>query len=306
MNTLQELAAPSRFEAAPSGGVIYMIYGKKHNAHLIVSFHSLRNHWDGPVAILAGDEEGEKVAELLKAVDPAKNTIVQPFKRYQSSEVGRGAGYLTKTMMIDLSPFMRTVFLDADTIVVGDISPLFPFGNGCEMVFTQFADWTTLHRHIRKRLQSWGDVVPDQVAVQRAYAYPALNTGVLGFSKTSMGFARDWSDTTRRRVSFICDEIGAQLCFLNHPHKVLRDEFNASPVYSWKWLEGDVEHWEKTGQFEKARIIHGHGNKLVKRPQGRRIMTPHLQPLWELNVCNVREYAKANRQWRQHYLPLLS
>ena len=310
MNELQKLAGLPRpvidHGAKEEYGVIYMIYGRKHSAHLIASFMSLRSQWRGRVCFLCGDEQGLEVAEKLIALDKFENSFVQKFERYKRKDYGRGTGYLTKTMMIDLSPFEYTVFLDADTIVTGSLTHMFPEVGGSEVVLTQFADWTTQQRHIRKRLKSWEKSSPNEYTVCASYAMPALNTGVIGFSRLSVKFSKAWQEITKRNVSFICDEIGAQLAFYNHPHRIERDLYNASPIYSWKWLEADVENFEATGEYLTAKIIHGHGNKLVKRPTGQRIYLPFTQDLWDNDTAGFREYAKANKQWKVHYIPVLS
>jgi hypothetical protein len=105
-----------------------------------------------------------------------------------------------------------------------------------------------------------------------AKPWPAINTGVMAWTRNCMEFAGDWRTTTLKNVSFICDEIACQLIYPDHSCRVFDDRWNASPVYSR--LDGNVK------------ILHGHGRKFWTKEEGRRVWLP------AYNMCLARDYAK--------------
>jgi hypothetical protein len=146
------------------------------------------------------------------------------------------------------SPFDRSIFLDTDTIVVGDITDLLPIGD--EVRLTRFCNWQSTGSKIRGRIAAWKDICPDQVAEQLGTSYPAINTGTLGFSTQCARFMRDWYTTTQKLPRFMCDEIAAQLLYPSYPHEILDHRWNYSPKFS-----PEVLPWEGAD----ARIVHLHG-----------------------------------------------
>lgn len=253
MTTQHHHSPPASF------GVCYLLIGSRHAPLLAVSIHTLRDYYAGPVAILVGDDEAEKYARLIAQADGQTQVI-----RWQFVGGERGSVYAAKLRMFDLSPFDRTVFLDADTIVAGDFSALCPRGNRVRI--TQFADWVTTGKKMSGRIVEWLDTAPLLVARMLHQPYPAINTGVLSFTKESGAFFRAWSELCHQNIRFICDEISCQLMFPDYPHEVLPDRFNWCPLYS------------RSPQSE-AVVIHFHGgfDKLLKKEQYRKLWLPEFQ-----------------------------
>lgn len=230
-----------------------MLIGSRHAPLLAVSIHSLRQHYDGPIAILVGDDTGERYAQKITEA----RTIRFSFEGGQ-----RGSVYAAKIKMFDLSPFDRTVFLDADTVVCGDFSEMCPEGN--EVKLTQFSDWKTTGKRMTGRLLGWKDACPLLVARAVGNSYPAINTGVIGFSKGSGKFFKAWRETCAKNISFICDELAAQLVYPDFQHRVMPERLNFCPIHS---------------RTEDARIIHFHGGcqKVHQKPEYRKLW----RPAWE-------------------------
>lgn len=265
-------------------GVIYMLQGHKHACVLAVSLMTLRRWWKGPVCLIAGDEKAERIAERLVQDERLNLTL----KTWTAHTGQRGLGYANKTHMAELSPFGRTIFLDADTAVAGELEPLWP-KHGGEVRLTQFADWWTTGRRIGGRIESWREFAPVQVSRMLGAKYPAINTGVMSFSRKSTEFMAAWREMTLRNVSFICDEIAAQLVFPEHPHRVLPDRFNWSPMYS-------------SSPLEKASIIHFHGKKHIRKEAGRRVWWPLFLCAWRENIGGLREWAPAgDKSLKAHF-----
>lgn len=258
-----------------SFGVLYMLIGQRHAPLLAVSIHSLRNHYSGPVAILAGDETAERYARLIAADSRAGDVRVI---RWEFIGGQRGAVYAAKTRMWELSPFDRTVFLDADTVVVGDFSALCPTDN--EIVLTRFADWRTTGRRMQGRIMQWKDVAPILVSRMVSHSFDAINTGCVGFSKSSGRFFAAWNELCARRISFICDELSCQLVYPDFPHRVLSDEYNFCAIHS------------KT-PIESARVLHFHGGnaKLHNRPEYHRLWWPAFSLARDEGFAGLNDWA---------------
>jgi hypothetical protein len=276
-------------------GVLYMLAGNKHGPVLAVSIWSLRKTgYIGPVHIAIGDDKAAEVCQHI-AADPRLGPITTA--RWQPPTGKRGTVYLAKTFMYGLSPFERTLFVDADTLVVGDINPLFEFGQytaagPAGVTLTQFSNWVSDGRKISGRIKSWADVVPDDVKEMQSKAYPAINTGVLSFDRSpgAAAFFADWKSTTEKKVVFICDELAAQLIFHRHAVRVLDDRYNASPIHS-----------ERAHKSE-AVLLHFHGKKHVNRPQGRKLWLPVYDECVKHNLANIRAWTPAGDRRLKEFL----
>lgn len=266
-------------------GVLYVLIGEKHSVQAVVSLWSLRRHWDGPVAIAAGDTPSRELAVRIAQDGRFGNVCTVPFDYKRVIRKGSGSVYATKTRMGELSPFDRTVFLDADTLVAGDFTDLFPEKGTDEVRLTQFCDWTTAGRMISGRVRGWMDVCPDLASRSLRHSYPAINTGVMGFTSRSTPFMKCWQETAMKKVVFICDEIACQLIFLDFPHVVLDHRWNCSPPLTPTYIpgvnDGDVRVW------------HGHGRKFKKKARGRQVWWPWLVDALELDLAGMREWFPA-------------
>jgi len=266
-------------------GVILMNFGSKHFAHLVCCLYSLRRHYSGDIVILH-DESNEELTKRIAEQDPKKITFPIRFKPFTREELGNGSGYLNKTRLIDLMPFARAVFLDCDTLVVDKFDALFPDSN--EVRLTQFCDWKTNGNKMSKRIGRWKEVMNEQATLQMALEYPAINTGVMGLSKTSKNLSIEWQRVCRLNISFMCDELAMQLIFLKFPHVVLPDAYNCSPIYRTE------DHKD-----EDVKIWHGHGQKFLRSSNGLRIYMPTLLEMWTDNTYCIREAFCSNRYFRR-------
>lgn len=277
-------------------GIIYMLTGDKHANHLAVSVLSLREHWDGPVALIAGCDKGETICrhieqdkrlgeiEVIRWDAPTRRTAKKPGQQYANKcEMGR------------LSPFDRTIFLDADTLVVGDFTDMFPEPGTEQVRLTTFADWKTTGNLMRSRIERWRNEMPKEVALMAGHPYPAINTGVIGFTRLSTKWFKTWKTTTLKRVEFICDEIAAQLIFPWHPHCVLDERWNCSVVYSWD------RHGAEAANPD-PRIWHGHGFKFVKKETGRQLWVPYYRRAIDGNYAKIADWTNNVQKPPKKYL----
>jgi hypothetical protein len=224
--------------------------------------------------MIAGDGGGEETCNSI-ATESERISVI----RWEAPIGKRGTTYWLKTWMQELSPFDRTVFVDADVLCVDKgIEKLFP-DNPYSTTLTSWCDWNSHGKRIRKRCLVYEDIHPRQVArmVYGQRHYPAINTGTLGFTKDSL-FMRDWKEITKQRIRFICDEMIAQIFYPDYPHTIKDHRWNCSPIYA--------------GETKNPIILHGHGKKFIKRAAGRKIWLPHFEAAYAENFGGIRELVK--------------
>ena len=263
-----------------------MLANDKHAPVLVVSIWSLRKAGCFlPVHMAVADDKSQAVAERI-----ARDPRLAPFTwaRWTPPSGMRNSGYLAKTYMGTLTPFEETLFLDADTMVVGGLEPLFDFTTH-SVILTQFAKWLSNGRTIRGRIKQWADVAPGDVSYMSSHTAPAINTGVIAWQRDShsAAFMDEWKQLTARKPVFICDELAAQLIFWRHNVKVLNSRFNSSPVKDKR---------------NDALIYHGHGFKFIKKEEGRRVWWPAYQEALAFNIASLREWTPAGDKHLKKYL----
>ena len=267
-------------------GIVYLHIGTKHCNHLAVSLMSLWDHYDGDVCLITcGEAADEFTTQYLIAEQRFGRRL---FHYHQKQPPGRA--YYAKTHLGDWSPFEKTVFLDSDTLIIGSIEDVFP-DNEEEVKLTCFADWKTNERPVKGRILVWDDVLPKLVAAMSYHPYPAINTGVMGFSKGSRRFLTEWKRATSKKPKqFIADEITAQLIFPQFPHQIMSDRWNASPKHSLakrgvKTLEAAKE--------QDYRVIHGHGLSFYKSGKlGQDFWLPYYARAIDENWYGIREWTQ--------------
>lgn len=269
-------------------GVLYINIGHKHLNHLVVSLMSLRDIYQGPVALMVD----AVCAPFVKSkIMPEERLHPIQLIEFDFERVAkRGSAYYAKTSMGDMSPFERTVFVDCDTVIVGNFADMLPPEGKDQVRLTQFADWTTGTRIIGKRIKEWQDILPTQYRTQVRHHVPAVNTGVMGFSKHCKQFMDRWKEMTRKNVSFICDEICAQLLYPEYPHMLLDERWNCSPKFSF------TRHGP-TAPKDDSRIWHGHGKKFLKnKPEV--VATwwlPYYRRALESNIASICSWTEDER-----------
>jgi len=261
-------------------GIIYLLTRPTHAARLIVSLASLREHYQGPVTIYTTHAISGFVADLCVS-DPLLRVEHRAIREVARN---RNSTLLTKVALLPHVPYRQAVFLDADTLITGSITELFDSLNDAPIGITQFANWRTTHRKMRRRLNAWRRLQhvptisnPLSTLIDNASTgQPAVNIGVFAFDSQAP-FLNSWyelADAGRR--TFICDEIALQLILPTIPHRLLDCRFNCSPVYARH--QSDVRIW------------HFHGDKHVASPLARTLWLSKLIEYVRQDIAQIRSW----------------
>lgn len=281
-----------------SHGVLFFSHGTAHCARLLVACHSLRQHYSGPATILDTGESGGIVEKIAAACG-------LEVRRIEFVQRRRNSAYCTKSTLWRHSPYDATVYLDADTITLAPLDPLFAHvaSHPSGVVLTRFAEWASNGKIVGGRVSQWlgmepledVGIYPDALAKAcLSSPQPAVNTGIFGWRRGASAFMAAWEALTLAGwKKFIPDEISCQLLCAELPHLMLSDAWNFSPVYS--------------RGIERAKIAHFHGHKMVERPDGRgaeghEIWFPHFLACWRQNLADCQSWLPAGDQHLAAYV----
>lgn len=260
-----------------SAGVCYFLMGESHGLQLLASLCALRKHYRGPVAILA--PSGEVIPAAICA-DKRLDAFVSPLTVCKHR---KNSALCTKTTLQHFTPFDPTLFLDADTIPVADVAPLFPAAAE-ECVWVRFSDWRVCGSPYEARVRRLADRVGHQHLLKRVLAEnrPAVNTGVFSFWKTAGALAPIHALCHQAFAVFIPDECATQMLYGDYPHRLEAEKWNASPRHC--------------RDKDAVRVWHCHGSKQFHRTT-RGLFTRLLTEIFSLNFGNVRDWIDRDRWW---------
>lgn len=266
-----------------SQGVIYLLDGTKPAARLVVSIVSLRRRYAGPIAILSTDPAAAEIAERI-AAEPA--LAVTHVRAPNPLAHERRRAYLLKTLVHKFTPYDVSLFLDCDTLVRGELGPLFELPSPQHMIVTQFANWPSHRGIVAQRIQRWRTICEPLIGPALTYGR-AVNTGVFSFSRQSLGLEQWHSLAYAGRRQFIPDEIAMQLLLPQIPAIMLDDRFNCSPKF------GDP-------RAADVRIVHFHGRKHIGRFGA--LWMPEYEAAVAANVAGIRDWTPAADRELRRYL----
>jgi len=255
-------------------GVIYMLLGRSHACMFAVSMRSLRKHWDGPVCVVHDEVAKPYVERVCKAAG-GQNVLLPfvPAKHRQNT------GYANKPTVPMLTPFDMSLQIDVDTIVVGPLEgAIWPSDD--EWVLTQFSNWVSTGKIVSGRIRKWADVAPDEAAAKLKAPQPALNTGIMAYTRHTKMLPA-WQEMVSRKPSiFMSDETAADLLTGDERYKglfrVLDDRWNWSACFGV--AQSDI------------RIVHVHGKRNVRDTRGRSVWFPRFMEAWRTNFAGLQEW----------------
>lgn len=227
-----------------TNGVIYYNKGNSCVVRLMVSINSLRKYYSGNITVFLENCDSNKFLEFVKS----NNVCIINLDTDNSD-----SAYVRKIIVSQLSPYDKTVFIDADTLVVGDINEIFDNIDGYDLCVTRFCEWVSSGRIISSRIKKFDKYLSEE-DLRKAINYgPAINTGVYGFSKNSHIF-NEWLELAKigqKENIYIPDEVACQVLLHKYKIKVIDSKFNTSAKY-------------ETNKKDK-RIIHYHGRKHCRK-----------------------------------------
>ncbi len=294
-------------------GVVYLLSGTSCAERLAVSLYTLRQQTDIPVTIMVTGDDDLEVAETI-ARDDDSAIDVQQFTPAVCQHK-RHRAYVQKTLVPAHTPYEHTLFLDADTAVVGSFEEFFAY----DWCVTSYSDWQTKGRKIAGRCGWWRDRVKgkhiqidemvdrclaDEVVVTESgdgkvawrlagdgehvttQGYPALNTGVFSFKKGCPLGDRWHKMTLAGEGTHMTDEIAMQLLYpfaTECEVGVLDDRFNHSFIHG--------------RHPEDVRVWHFHGQKHLKRKEGRQLWEPFFQQAFNADFGGLKSWAGQHDKW---------
>jgi len=222
-------------------GVIYFNCGSGAIVRLAVSLHSLRKHWKGEVGLL---QMGPLPDVVKNVCDHYKVEVINVPEQ-------KGNIYLKKIKSNIYSPYQRSFYIDADTLIVGDISPAFKYIRKYGLVFSNFAEWITTGKTVSKRIRGWNDICPELIKPALEYG-GAINVGTYGFTKDHpfMDIWIKYTTAGEKKKNFIPDELAAQILAPHFDHFLLPQDWNISVRYG--------------NMGKDPKVIHYHGKKHCK------------------------------------------
>lgn len=243
MNVAEDIVKGSQV----TSGVVYLLIGNHMAVDLLVSLFSLRQHYRGPIALLTDSNTtaahhiaaDKRLGIQLKVISPINvPTSIPDINRI----------LITKSAIHQFTPFIRTVFLDADTLIVGAIHALLPLREE-EITLTQFSNWCVQPGRSlgTARLREFADatnMVPVWEA-QRACRQPLVNTGVLGFFRSHPLLEAAHSLALKGCHCHSPDERAVQFLYPNYPYRLLDDRWNCHSRLGTHRVEAVIWHFGK-------------------------------------------------------------
>lgn len=262
-------------------GVIYYNTGISYLVRLLVSAYSLRRFYSGDIAILSwGDASHYISSQIAKAVN-AQLIRINP--QIESSDSPQ---FLVKTRLHEFSPFVNTLYLDADTLILKKIDNLFPIIKTHSFLASTVDGWKTTDEHIRTRLEGWRGFYPQHVKKALKFGR-VINCGVMGFNRTSTLLKSWYKFTLPGKNLFVPDEIACQLLLTEHPHTLVDSRYNCMSKYCNIGYE--------------TKIVHYHARKHCTMPQAKNWLGVYYEVISK-NVANIKSWQPANDKILKQYL----
>ena len=232
----------SQSPAKPSSGFAYVATGA---AYLPEALHSAatlrRQHPEIPICLITDCPPAElgPFTEIHRPVGPVAHKPIDKLLAYEA-------------------PYERIIFLDTDTHVVGDLSPVFRLLERFDLALLQDVN------------RGWNYELPDV-----PLAFSEFNTGVIAFRKSDgvAQFFRDWRanyQQLRAELNLISDQPSFRRTIFLSPLRV-------APLPSEFHFLGDYPN----ATLWKVRLIHGRGDyqrveQQVNETLGLRAYVPEL------------------------------
>ena len=256
-------------------GIVMFNCGTKCLVRAIVCLYSLRKHYDGKVTFFIED------ATTPKEFDDVCNYFnVDVVKLPDDPTTG---ALIKKTKSLWNTPYDKTLWIDADVVVVGKIDEMFEhLKDNITFSIPNFCNWWSDGKGISRRVKRFEGLVPQNILDEALNHYPAINTGVFSYKKQTK-FLKDWIDlavkTNGKRI-FISDEIACQILMPQFKDEI----YIADPKFNVSVLYGN--------EIEDKRLIHYHGSKSVLSVPLCDIFKQIFKEMRDNNIANINNFLK--------------
>ncbi len=252
-------------------GVIYYNKGFKCLVRMIISLISMRKHYKGPVTVFL---EGEGLKELADKIRNEFSVDVIYDANPDTTTYVRAVEVCMK------APYDVNLWMDADTLIVGEFDEFFKEGRTHDLAIAHFAGWSSNGGQISKRIKRYENLVP-QKYIEDALKYgPAINCGVYSFPKNSK-ILKEWLEVAKKGEKtgmFIPDEVACQVLLPRYNCAILPLKYNVS-----------VRHDPNTTDM---RVIHYHGRKHCKEYPLCKLWIEEFIEALKNNTCNIKWWVK--------------
>lgn len=225
-------------------GIVYMAFGSKAAKGVDQSVESLyRTGLEIPVTVVGDTPVNGMSWVRWQGEDPFDPTKARKFQ----FRAGRVKPYL-----YDLSPYERTLYIDADTEFLQDIIPAFEMLSECDLAVTE--EKLTLNQLYNQKLAGWElNLVERDETIKELGGDGRrrfINSGVIFFrkSKAVKAVFQEWGKQWLR-----FQEWDEQLSLMRAIHKVKKLNYCALPV-----------EWNNPHRVEEAIIFHNYGRGTVR------------------------------------------
>jgi len=149
-------------------GFLYIAFGSAFTKEALMSIRSLKRFNSEPVALFTDQEQDDSFEGL---VDIYANITPQHIR--------------AKVDFIDKTPFVNTIYLDSDTLVVRNISDMFDILNRFDVALT--------NDYARKRTK-YSKIVPEYAEIP--YSFSEVNGGIMAYNSSlaTQSFLSLWKE----------------------------------------------------------------------------------------------------------------
>lgn len=252
--------------------MIYSLSGPASASQLVCSLWSLRQHYDGPVTVFV-TPDARPLIEMIRQ-DRRLRIEVQATQRFDDCPRPH---WVTKAFTYVQSPYQFTIYLDADTLVLSDIHPMFG-----RFVVAKCNDLRILDKHqyptsVRRQMfrfrrlgPGFGRMLDDTYKANLHVA----NNGVLAFQRDHPVVWRMHDMAMGFRQLRLHDELALNMILCHHNDVQRVDgRWNALARYQDGWPDVSVAHFHHKTFFQNSR--------------GREMFSAHLRLAIEADVGGI-------------------
>lgn len=227
--------------------ISFFNFGKSCVLELLVATYSLRKVYTGPIVwCLLKDEWNEKLATQVDYLGVSIHWVDIDIKKKNTKCYIKP---LLFKYLFENTKYNNVIMCDGDLLFLKPIDDLWNplIEKGC--LLTQFCNWKTNGSIMKSRIQQLNKVLDEEQIKKLCNKYPAINIGVMGFTKEKGGKAfRKWSDLTDKIAGVhLGDEIAVSVIPPYYNCHITGPEYNASAKLS------------DMNTIENNIIVHYHG-----------------------------------------------